>query len=371
MALVKVKGSENWWLDITVPVKLQAVHGKRIRVTTGTTDKPLAQRLHDERKAQLWREDKLGEAPKVTLAQAVARWKKGAEAEQMRWRAMAGDMLDWWVERLGASTPIADIKRRDVMDAVENMMTRPRHKGDTPRLAKPGTVNRYLQAIRGLLRKAAGEWELIEAAPTITLRKEPRGRVRALTPEEMVRLARELPEHWRAPFVFSLATGLRKSNVVGLRPDQVDLERARLLVGSDDFKNGEDFGIPLNETALGVLRGCIGQHPDRVFTYNGQPLAGLEHRTWKKALKRAGIEDFRWHDNRHTFATMFIEGGGDLDTLQKLGGWKDRAMVLRYAHFRTEHLRESSKKLDKVFGGLLSGDRKVSSETRQDCVIGE
>lgn len=356
MALVRKKGTTHWWMDISVPKALQPVHGPRIRKTTGTDDRTLAQQLHDKVKHDLWAQVKLGEKPKFTLRQAITRWSKYAAEKKLRSVSDVKRQLEWWASVLGEHKPVAEIKRPDIMKAVEGMMTTPKNKREQPRQAEPATINRYLAAIRGLLKKCAGEWEMIDAAPPITLREEPKGRVRVLKPEQMKTLLEALPQHWRRIYLFDLATGLRASNEVGLQWTHVDMERRRLLVGSEDFKNGEDFGIPLNDTAMEILRQCVGDSATHVFTYQGKPMKALSHKTWKKALKKAGIENFRWHDLRHTWATMMIESGVHPNDLQSLGGWKDQSMVRRYAHLRTEHLRGSSQMIDKNLGGLVSAN---------------
>lgn len=366
MAVVRRKGSTNWYLDIAVPEELRPIYGLRIRDSTGTSDKKKAQELHDQRKAELWRQHRLGEKPRYTLGDAITRWKKRATTKKLRSMEDVELRLDWWAEQLGKDTALVDLKRQRILEAVDGKMTIPKNSKEEPRPATPATINRYLQAIRGLLRLAAGEWEMIEAAPTITLLPEPKGRVRSGSPDELQRIMEALPHHWRRILILALATGLRKENTVRLRWSQVDLARRRLLVGSDEFKNGEDFGIPLNDTALAVLEGCKGEHPEFVFSYEGKPMGDLQHRTWKKALEKAGVEDFRWHDLRHTWATMFVESGGDLDELQKLGGWKTREMVLRYAHFRTEHLRGHAQLVDKALGGLLAKSQQVPHDERRN-----
>jgi integrase len=351
MALVKRKASPYWWLDITVPAELVSRIGTtRIRESTNTLDRRLAQRLHDKRKHELWSMHKLGIQPDTTLTQAVRQWELHAKQKGLR---SAGDVmqrLEWWKAKLGPDRPLKAISRRDIMSAVEGKQTIPKNKVEKPRPATPATINRYLQSIRVLLRWSVRE-ELLEQAPAITLLTEPKGRTRTIGPAQIEKLLAALPEHLRDPLMFSLATGLRQSNAVQLQWSQVDLERRRLLVGADAFKNGEDFGIPLSETALAILARNKG-HDEAVFTFEGRPLLAIQHRTWKAALKRAGIANFRWHDLRHTWATMLIEQGVGLDEVQQLGGWKRREMVLRYAHFRTEYLRKSASAIDKGLGGL-------------------
>lgn len=83
-------------------------------------------------------------------------------------------------------------------------------------------------------------------------------------------------------------------------------------------------------------------------TFNPQEAAAFLHmhqeevrrstKTWYGALERAGIEDFRWHDLRHTWASWHVQNGTPLYVLQELGGWESPEMVRRYAHLAAEHL---------------------------------
>jgi integrase len=75
-----------------------------------------------------------------------------------------------------------------------------------------------------------------------------------------------------------------------------------------------------------------------VFTYDGNPVKQVSTKAWYKALKRAGIEKFRWHDFRHTWASWHVQNGTPLHVLQELGGWETPSMVCRYAHLASEHL---------------------------------
>ena len=91
--------------------------------------------------------------------------------------------------------------------------------------------------------------------------------------------------------------------------------------------------------AMQVLKTQLGQHPQYVFCYKGQPIKQVGTKAWRAALERAGIEDFRWHDLRHTFASWHVQNGTPLNVLQELGGWRDSEMVQRYAHLGMEHLQ--------------------------------
>ncbi len=123
--------------------------------------------------------------------------------------------------------------------------------------------------------------------------------MRWLTKEEAIRLLDALPTHQRRLARFALATGLRQANVLRLRWSDVDLLRSTARVHADEAKGGEAIGVPLNADAMAVLNEAKGKHPERVFSYKRRPLGQVNTRSWRNALKRAGIENFRWHDLRH------------------------------------------------------------------------
>ena len=108
--------------------------------------------------------------------------------------------------------------------------------------------------------------------------------------------------------------------------------------------------VPLNEMALSVLRKQIGKHPTEVFTFRGPTIMQVNTKARTAALERAGLENFRWHDLRHAFATWHRQAGVRTHELQRFGGWKTRAMVERYAHLAPEALQGAANRLD-AFGG--------------------
>ncbi len=208
--------------------------------------------------------------------------------------------------------------------------------------SKPSTVNRYLALIRAILHMARDEWEWIERVPRFRLLKEQNRRVRWLKPVEVARLLQELPPHLRAMAIFSLATGLRQSNVTLLRWDQVDLKRRMAWIWADQAKARTAIAVPLTDDAMAVLEAQRCQHAEYVFPYRGRPVTRTSTKAWKAALKRAGIENFRWHDLRHTWASWHAQNGTTMHQLMELGGWASMQMVLRYAHFSAEHLRAAA-----------------------------
>jgi integrase len=90
----------------------------------------------------------------------------------------------------------------------------------------------------------------------------------------------------------------------------------------------------------------LRRHPKYVFVYGGHPVQRTTTKAWYAACKRAEIEDFRWHDLRHTWASWHVQNGTGLQELMELGGWSCMEMVLRYAHLGGEHLRAASKRIE-------------------------
>jgi len=139
---------------------------------------------------------------------------------------------------------------------------------------------------------------------------------------------------------FALATGLRETNVVKLEWSQVNLDRRCAWIHADQVKARKAIPVPLNAEAILVLRRQQAKHSDRMFTYKGKPVTRANNHAWRKALVRAEVENSRWHDLRHTWASWHVQQGTPLHVLQELGGWSDHEMVSRYAHMSVEHLAE-------------------------------
>ncbi|QEF73812.1 phage recombination protein Bet [Escherichia coli] len=116
-------------------------------------------------------------------------------------------------------------------------------------------------------------------------------------------------------------------------------------------------------TACKVLRDQIGKHHKWVFVHTKAAKRAdgtstpavrkmrIDSKTsWLSACRRAGIEDFRFHDLRHTWASWLIQSGVPLSVLQEMGGWESIEMVRRYAHLAPNHLTEHARKIDDIFG---------------------
>jgi integrase len=332
MTLYKRKDGKHWYIKLP-PIKGET---RYFYLSTGTTSKRDAKAVHDRYVAERWQLDKLGARPVHTWDEAVQRFLD--ETSHKRTHAWDCSLAEWFTHRLGGKV-LSDINR----DTVERLRAE-RAKG-----RKPGTVNRYMAFLRAVLRRACNDWEWLDRTPKVTAMRDSAERIRSLSIDECQRLLQELPDHLRDMALFSVATGLRQANVKRLRWSWVSLQREHLTIPASEHKNGKALGLPLPDVALQVLRRRKGIHPVYVFTYDGKPVVQVNTKAWRNALKRAGIEDFRWHDLRHTFATWHRELGTPTHELQRLGGWKSQSMVERYAHLAPEGLHKAAKRMDNLF----------------------
>ena len=116
------------------------------------------------------------------------------------------------------------------------------------------------------------------------------------------------------------------------------ITRGLAWIHPDQAKARKAIAVPLNAEAVLLIRKWIGKHRTHVFSFKGRPITQTSTKAWFKGLAAAGIEDFRWHDLRHTWASWHVQNGTPLFALQELGGWESPEMVRRYAHLSADHL---------------------------------
>ena len=342
----------TWYLDI------RTAGGSRIRRSAGTQDRQKAEILLNQLKHELWQQENLGKKPERLWDEAAVKWlheksaKKSIRSDIGRLRQLA----KFRGKRL------TELDRRFIMQTVAGLP------------CNDSTKNRYLALIRAILNKAVREWEWLDSAPKLTLYREPKKRIRWLKPEEAQKLLDVLAASY--PLLhdlaaFSLATGLRQRNALDLKWEQVDLARRTAWINADQAKGGQAVAVPLNQTALNVL---FGRPRNSAYVFaqtNGKRLRSISSRIWKNCLKEAGIENFRWHDLRHTWASWLIQRGVPVAVLKEMGGWENAKMVERYAHLSSEHLLEHADILDTIWTQPKEESKNSIEESRLNgCLDG-
>jgi integrase len=273
-------------------------------------------------------------------------------------RATRIRQLAWWSKQfagLSLSEVTADrISRgRDALGAEAFSRGKPRVVKVTGETIEPkeyrrtgATVNRYIATLSHALSFAVKERRLIDRNPVsdISRKKEGRGRTRFLTDEERAGLLEACSLSDWAPLrtlvLLAITTGARKGELITLQWADVDLKKGRALVR--ETKNGEQRVLPLAGRALDALRTLRmhgGARSEYVFPNpSGFPGAFVHFDShWYAALERSGIEGFRFHDLRHTTASMLAAQGCSLLEIADVLGHKTLAMVKRYSHLVVDH----------------------------------
>lgn len=217
--------------------------------------------------------------------------------------------------------------------------------------ASPRTINYELTLMSHAYSMAIKEWGWIKDNPVSRVKKERLNNniERWLSTEKEDKLMTASPTWLQEIIVFTIHTGLRLSELLDLKWLQIDLHRGTLTI-YEQKNNGVDT-LPLSVTARSLLEGKYNSAKERDdYVFPGKEGQRRDTRSLQisfcRALKRAGIEKFRFHDLRHTFATRLVQQGVGIYEVQKLGRWKNTCMVMRYAHHNPETLRSSIEVMD-------------------------
>ncbi|MDD5395494.1 MAG: site-specific integrase [Thiothrix sp.] len=216
-----------------------------------------------------------------------------------------------------------------------------KHRDARLKTVAASTVKKEINLLSSLIDLAGKEWGIPLAANPCKMVKrppEPKGRDRRLEAGEEALLLKACEEsgHELTGIVrVALETGARLGELLDLQWKHVDLsnQTARLL----DTKNGEDRTIPLSSAAVSALKSLPVRHiSGRVF--HNWAASDSFNKTWSRAVKRAGIENLKFHDLRHEAVSRLFEKGLNPMEAASVSGHKTLAMLKRYTHLRAEDL---------------------------------
>lgn len=246
----------------------------------------------------------------------------------------------------------------------------------------PATINREVQLLRAILGKAV-EWRKLVRNPALSVEDHGEGekRERCLTRTEILRLLqatkRSASPLLRSIVYLALETGMRKSEIFNLKWSDVDFESGQLLVR--ETKTGEQRHVPLSRRARWLLAKRAAHDPLATWVFQSKdedgkpaPVSDIKN-AWWTVLMRSRIEDFRFHDLRHTFASHFAMKGGNLYALATIMGHSNPVMTLkRYTHLSPEYMRAQRAVMDqKPYEAESNGhrmDTKRVSRERTDSL---
>jgi site-specific recombinase XerD len=245
-------------------------------------------------------------------------------------------MLGWFRDRSADSVTPQDIERHFEQCTEDEKWA-------------ASTVNHYRSLLSLTYRLAIRDGKAMSNPARATRhRREDNSRVRYLTPEEETKLRTEMEARWKGHIPeldLALHTGLRLSEMYGLDWQDVDLARCLILIRR--AKNGDSRYARLNSVALKALDELRkrGDGTGAVIrNLDGKSLAGPRY-WFEKAIAKAGIANFHWHDLRHTFASRLTMAGVGLRATQDALGHKSVAMTVRYSHLAPDFLLNVVEKL--------------------------
>ena len=216
---------------------------------------------------------------------------------------------------------------------------------------KTPTIRRYLATLSSLLSFAERSGWVLQN-PILHLDKraipEAQPRTRFLSRDEYRRLLAASSPHLRPLIEMAVETGMRLEELLSLKWEQVDLDRreVRLTV----TKSSQPRVIPLSERAVAVLvAGTRGRRASPYVFINsatGERYRRIQ-RPFRTVCRRVGLQDLRFHDLRHTFASWAVQSGVDLYPLSRILGHSTLQMTARYTHLSTGHLHQVIKTMAK------------------------
>jgi integrase len=327
-----------WWIRYLGP------DGRIRRESTGETFKRDAEYVLSCRRKEV----KEGKTPEVK------------KIKNHSFRELAEHYMSWAERQRSFNSKkyfIEDLKKEFANCPLRAFSTRLVEEYQTKKLTsgkKPATANRHLATLKHMFAKAV-EWEMVEEPVLKKVRRvkllpENNRRLRFLSKEECKALINSCNSHLKPIVVTALNTGMRKEEILSLEWEKhVDLNHGFILL--DVTKNGERREIPINQTLRDTLQKLV-RHINSPYVFTdgeGNRFKDVK-KSFKSAVRKAGIKDFRLHDCRHNFASHLVMAGVDLTTVKELLGHKTLAMTLRYAHLAPSHKVKAVDLLDGVIG---------------------
>lgn len=359
MATIEKRTSSDGETSYRVKVRLKGFPVQSATFERLTDAKKWAQQT--ESAIREGRHFKTSEAKRHTLAELIDRYCRDVLPSKPKIARDQTQQLAWWKEEIG-SYALADVtpsllaECRDKLGREITVRNKPR---------SPASVVRYMAALSAAFTTAVKEWGWVEDSPMrkVTKPREPRGRVRFLSDDERSRLLQACKEstnpYLYTVVVLALSTGMRQGEIMSLTWDDVDLNQGRAIL--HETKNGERRAVAITGHALELLRelGKV-RRIDCNLLFPGKQNAlqkvqkSMDLRTpWETAVKKAELQDFKFHDLRHSAASYLAMNGASLAEIAEVLGHKTLAMVKRYAHLSEGHTaRVVSSMNDKIFGGV-------------------
>lgn len=340
MATGIYKRGKVWWVRYT------GLDGKQKRESSNSEDFKVAKLLLAER----YKTIEQGQEPEVKripnylfkeLADKYIDWIKG--------RQRSAKIKGYIIGQL--KTLYADIPLKRFNTAmVDQLQTDLINKN-----YKPASNNKITNILKHMLSKAV-EWEMVDADVLKRIRKvkplrDDNRRLRYLSNDDIQGLLKHCHGHLLPIVITALNTGMRRGEILSLKWENVDMVHG--FIHLEQTKNGDRRDIPINDTLKSTLK-ALTRRLDSPYVFyankTGKPYRDVK-KAFQNALTKAKIQDFHFHDLRHTFASHCVMAGIDITTVSRLLGHKSLTMTLRYSHLAPSHMVNAVNILDATING--------------------
>ena len=349
MQIYKRNNSKNWWATWT------GADGQRHRKTTGTPNKKQAEALAASWVTSGFMVKNFGQTPDVPFKNAFIRYAKQQKQNNTKSFFSSTRYRLRTLFKCFHNFNIADISLADI----ENFMST-RRSVDGVKLQ---TVQKDVSTLRAILNKAHREGDL-DKVPLFPKLVKSKPKTRWLTHEEETLLIKNAPPHLALLIQFATNTGGRRGELLNLDWKNVDLQRKQIIFVQT--KNGEDRVISLSNKAIDVLKQLEPKASGFVFTYNGHQIKCVKT-SFNTARNKAQLEDVRFHDLRHTFASRLVQGSIPLYEVMKMTGHKSLEMVQRYSHLGPDYQKKSIDVLNLVGHKMDTAPQSKSDDNSISC----
>lgn len=335
--LYRRSGSPFWF------IRYADKHGKIIRVSTGTTEKKLAQAILSKRKTAVaeLRHLEVRRLPNVTFHELCDEY-WNLHGKNLRIKGLRYNISV--LKRGIGNVPLRDVTQQKIERFLSDRMEQEKHGASTR--------NFYLARLKAIFAKAK-EWGMLHENPAVAVKnlRVQEAPTRFLTTEEISRLLDAASKRMRPLLIVALHTGMRQGEIFRLRWQHIDFEN-RLVMVQVRTKSSKNRFIPMDDALVAALA-ALPSRSKNGLVFPSQitkgELTDISSRTFPRLLTKAKIKNFRFHDLRHTFASHLVMRGVDLRTVQDLLGHASLQMTQRYAHLAPEHRTKAVKVLDTAF----------------------
>ena len=321
---VKKSAYKNYWIEYYLD-------GRRKRKRIGNSKGAAEQELRDVLKARTEERyiDK-DKAARINLGELCNWYITLPEVRSNKTYERIKQLIQNLKRHLGDTTKIRAITSGRMESYQQNRLQEnsPAHPGKTIR---PATVNRELSCMKTIINRAVRHGKL-DNNPISKVKKLPENnvRMRVLTQDEFDKLLSVCSSHIRPVILAAYYTGMRRAEILNLTWDEVDLNNGFIRLAADRTKTKNARSIPLHPKVKDMLKSLPkGLHTNRVFLLNGKPFDDIK-RSYPTACRKAGIEDFTFHDLRHCAINNLRQAGNDYFRIMAISGHKTMSVFKRY-----------------------------------------